>query len=479
MAVDPMKVAPTALAEQRDLREPELKRLQSEFSGDGVQVMHVQFPTLPGSLRSKMAPLEGALSPHEHGFNAAILGLTHGDGNPRGDVVFESAVSGSHNGWPDILSLADPDSALIIPWRPATGAVILNIFNPDGSVSELDVRARIAEHERRANDLGYGTRFAMEYETFLFHGDDEALAHGRYRDLKPFGRDLAYCDHVRHPSFEEFAREYILRLKSIGIGVASFHTEYGRGMVEFALEPKPALQAADAAARARLYLVELCEENGLLATFMARCTAMGAESTSGAHLHQSLVHDGANAFAAPSNGDGPALSEVARHYVGGLLATMRDLQVIFRPTVNSYRRMNRDEWSPVDVSWGFERRTSAVRAVTQPFPSGVRLEHRVSGADTNPYLVILATLGGGLRGIEQQIEPHPPETSAEDGAEPLADSLLTSIEALGQSEAARAILGPGLLEHYLASRRNEWEAWQEWLAGSVTEFEFRRYFEAH
>ena len=78
--------------------------------------------------------------------------------------------------------------------------------------------------------------------------------------------------------------------------------------------------------------------------------------------------------------------------------------------------MNRDEWSPVDVSWGFERRTSAVRAVTQPFPSGVRLEHRVSGADTNPYLVILAALGGGLRGIEQRIEPGPPETSQDEAA---------------------------------------------------------------
>jgi len=441
--------------------------------------MHVQFPTFPGSLRSKMTPLESALSPHEHGFNAAIFGLTNGDGNPRGDVVFESAASGSHNGWPDVMSLADPGSALIIPWRPATGAVILNTFEPDGSVSPLDVRARLAATERKAFELGYETRFAMEYEAFLFWGDDEALAEGRYRDLKPFGRDLGYCDHLRHPQFEEFAREYILRLKSIGIGIASFHTEYGRGMVEFALQPEPALRAADAAARARLYLSELCEENGLLATFMARCTALGTESSSGAHLHQSLTQGGSNAFAVASDGDAPALSEVGLHYLGGLLETMRDFQTIFRPTVNSYRRMNRDEWSPVDVSWGFERRTAAVRAVTQPFPSGVRLEHRVSGADTSPHLVILAVLGGGLRGIERQIEPGPPEGSAEDGAEPLADNLPASIRALESSEAAREILGDGLLDHYVASRRNEWDAWQEWLATTVTEFEFRRYFEAH
>jgi glutamine synthetase len=474
-----MSISTAPLAQQLERRGSEFERLRAEFSQHGVQVMHVQFPTFPGSLRSKLTPLDSALSSHEHGFNAAIFGLTHGDGNPRGDVVFESAASGSHNGWPDILSLADPDSAVIIPWRPATGAVILNTFEMDGSVSALDVRARIAALERRAADLGYETRFAMEYEAFLFHADDDALAEGRYKDLKPFGRDLAYCDHLRHPRFEEFAREYMLRLKSIGIGVASWHTEYGRGMVEFALEPKAALAAADAAARARLYLVELCEENGLVATFMARCTAMGTESTSGAHLHQSLSHDGANAFASDDSSGAPALSEVAIHYVGGLLDTVRDFQVIFRPTVNSYRRMNRDEWSPVDVSWGFERRTAAIRAVTQPFPTGVRLEHRVSGADTNPYMVILVALGGGLRGIEQRIEPRPPETEPDADAERLADNLLASIETLRESEAAREILGQGLVDHYAASRLNEWAAWQEWLAGSVTEFEYRRYFEAH
>src|SRR4051794_29669945 len=110
-----MRLASTPLAEQRERRLPDLERIRDEFSNEGVQIMHVQFPTLPGTLRSKLAPLDNALSPHEHGFNAAIFGLTHGDGNPRGDVVFESAASGSHNGWPDVLSLVDPDSALIIP----------------------------------------------------------------------------------------------------------------------------------------------------------------------------------------------------------------------------------------------------------------------------------------------------------------------------------------------------------------------------
>ena len=116
-------------------------------------------------------------------------------------------------------------------------------------------------------------------------------------ELIPYGRDFGIYDHLRHPGFEALAREFMDRLAAIGITVAAFHTEYGRGMVEFALAPLPALAAADAAARAKLYLAELCEERGLLATFMARCRAPGTEGTSGAHLHQSLLSDGENAFA--------------------------------------------------------------------------------------------------------------------------------------------------------------------------------------
>lgn len=470
------------LAEEIERRAPELERLTGELAAQGARFAHVQFPTFPGGLRSKLAPLDKALHAGEHGFNAAIFGLMHGDGNPGGDVVFESAFSGAHNGWPDVLSLPDPATAVRLPWRTDTAAVILNTFMLDGSVCPIDVRAAIARQEDRAAALGFETRFALEYEVFLFHADAQAMAEGRYAELRPFGRDLGYCDHLRDPSFEDFARTYMERLASIGIGVAGLHTEYGRGMAEFALTPLPALAAADAAARARLYLAELCEERGLVATFMARCTALGTESTSGAHLHQSLVRDGANAFAATGDDGRPELSQIARHYLGGLLATLPDLHVVFRPTVNSYRRMNRDEWTPVDVSWGVEHRTCAVRAVTHPFPGGVRLEHRVSGADTNPYLVVLASLGGGLHGIEHALEPGSPGTAGATEAahrEPLATSLSASTDAFAASGVAAEIFGPELVEHYVASRRAEVDAYQTWLDGHVTEFEFRRYFEAH
>jgi glutamine synthetase len=467
-----------ALGDYLEGRAAALGEQREALKADGVRYAHVQWATFPGSLRSKLAPAGKALAADPHGFNAALLATTHGDGNPAGDVLFDAPVSNMANGYPNILSLPDPGTVVRLPWREATAAVLINLFENDGRPCPLDLRALVRDVEDRARELGYETRFAYEFELFLFEGDDDLVRAGRHAELVPYGRDFGIYDHLRHPGFEALAREFMDRLAAIGITVAAFHTEYGRGMVEFALAPLGALAAADAAARAKLYLAELCEERGLLATFMARCRAPGTEGTSGAHLHQSLLSDGENAFA----GEG-GLSDTARHYLGGMLATLPELHVVFRPTVNSFRRVNREEWSPVEASWGYDTRTCAIRAMTFPAPGGVHLEHRVSGADVNPHLVVAACLAGGLHGIEHAIEPSAPsagDPGSENGRHvPLTTTLPDAIDAFEASAFARELLGAELHRHYADSRRAEWAAFQGWLDSHITGFEFARYFEAH
>ena len=213
-------------------------------------------------------------------------------------------------------------------------------------------------------------------------------------------------------------------------------------------------------------------------TFMARSRPLGGESAAGAHLHQSLLRDGENAFYSPEE-DG--LSEVARHYLAGILTTLPELHVIYRPTVNSYRRFDRTAWSPDDASWGYENRYCAMRAITQPAPHGVRFENRVAGADVNPYLVIAASVGAGLWGIEEQLKPPEPVIGPlqTDRFPPLPRRLPESIEAFERSKLARALLGSELTDHYAASRQAEWDAFSHWLDTRITEFEYLRYFESH
>jgi glutamine synthetase len=466
------------LTEELSARSAELAGRGKALAADDVRYVHLQFPTMAGALRSKLSPLEKVVSSKPIAFNSALLALTHGDGEPIGDVVFESAISGVHNGYPDILSVADPETLVRTGWRDGVAAVLINTFMPDGSPCGLDVRARLADLEMRAASMGYGTKFAFEFEAFMFHGDDQLMREGRYNELLPYGPVPGVYDQLRHPGFEGLGREFLDRMHSIGADVVAFHAEYGRGMFEFAMAPASALAAADNALRARLYLAELCEERGLAVTFMARFTAQGVESSSGLHVHQSLTADGDYAFAASDEG---GLSEVARQYVGGLLHTLPEMHVVFRPTINSYRRMNREEWAPEDASWGVESRMSAVRAVTFPAAGAVRVEHRVAGADANPHLIAIAMLGGGLYGIEHRLDPGDPGTGSSEDPRfaALPRTLEASLELFEESELAREIFGRELVEHYAASRRAELAAFDTWMGQNITAFEFRRYFGAH
>ncbi len=125
---------------------------------------------------------------------------------------------------------------------------------------------------------------------------------------------------------------------------------------------------------------------------------------SGAHMHVSLLDEhGHNVFAS----DDPAGSAQLRHAIGGLAATMADAMLIFAPTANSYRRYRPEAYVPLNPTWARKQsRRGAARAVSTP--ENRRVEHRVAGADANPYLLAAAVLAGIHHGLTQQIDPGAP-----------------------------------------------------------------------
>ncbi len=124
------------------------------------------------------------------------------------------------------------------------------------------------------------------------------------------------------------------------------------------------------------------------------------------HVHFSLIDEkGQNIFADGSEKGSNAL----HHAVAGLLATMDEAALIWAPHLNSYRRLQPSSHAPTGVCWGYENRTAAIR-----IPGGdvkaKRIEHRISGADANPYLVLASIIHGALDGIESGAEPPAPIT---------------------------------------------------------------------
>jgi glutamine synthetase len=144
--------------------------------------------------------------------------------------------------------------------------------------------------------------------------------------------------------------------------------------------------------------------HGCEATFMAKPFA--GRAGSGLHLHVSVVDaDGVNIFASDAPDGTPAL----RHAVGGMRDTLSDAMAIFAPNANSYRRFRANSYAPVAPTWGVNNRTVSLRVPAGP-PSGRHIEHRLSGADANPYLALAAMLAGVHHGLTHKVDPGPPVT---------------------------------------------------------------------
>src|SRR5262249_30020903 len=148
----------------------------------------------------------------------------------------------------------------------------------------------------------------------------------------------------------------------------------------------------------------LARKHGFAATFMAK--PYGDRSGSGFHVHFSLIDEnGVNVFDNGTDEGAPIL----RNAVAGMLETMAQLALTFAPHENSFRRLVPGAHAPSSIAWGYENRTVAIR-IPGGSPKARRIEHRVAGADANPYLVLASILGGALLGIERQLQPAGPIT---------------------------------------------------------------------
>lgn len=229
-------------------------------------------------------------------------------------------------------------------------------------------------------------------------------------------------------------------------------SEYAPGQLEVTLAHcADALAACDDAVRFKRAAKGLAAAHDRSATFMAKPFA--ANAGSGLHFHISINDpDGRNIFAADAADGTTAL----RHCIGGAAAAMGDAMAVFAPNANSYRRFHRHSDNPLRASWGVNNRTAPLRV-----PAGTaasrRLEHRISGADANPYLAAAAALAGVHDGRTQRIDPGPPVWVTGDGAtgERLPTDWAYAIERFDRSAMLRDYLGDRAVALYAAIKRAE------------------------
>jgi glutamine synthetase len=339
--------------------------------------------------------------------------------------------------------------------RP-TAQVLGTMYELDGRAARADPRHVLEAVVRRCAAAGFTPVVAVELEFYLLQRDPQGqllpsagmLTGERRTRIDAYG--LARLDDMA-PLFDEL----FSAARSLGLPLRTLMSEYAPGQFEITLEHRAdALRAVDEAILFKRAVRGIAARHGRVACFMAKPFAQQAGS--GMHLHASLAdRSGQNACAADDPGGSPLL----RQAIGGLRETLAQGMAIYAPNANSYRRFRSMSYAPVAVSWGINNRTVSLRVPAGP-PASRHVEHRVAGADANPYLVAALVLGGMLHGIERGLDPGPPLQGngyAQAPSRALPTQWHAALEAAAASAFVRETLGSGFLDVFLAIKRQEVE----------------------
>jgi glutamine synthetase len=364
-----------------------------------------------------------------------------------------------------------PGTLVRVPWQEDIAQVQLTMHDHDGAPFFGDPRHLLARQVERFSALGLTPVVAIEYEFYLV--DTERGGDGLPRP--PRSPLTQRREHRTQINSMTDLNEYSSLLVAIddacraqNVPATSALAEYGPGQYEVNLaHAADALRVCDEALRFKRIVKSVARAHGCDATFLPKPYADMAGS--GLHVHVSVLdRSGANLFAAP----GPHESAPLRHAIAGTLGTLADGMAICAPGPNSYRRFRREAYVPLHPTWSINNRGSAVR-VPASDPANLRIEHRLAGADANPYLVTAWVLAGILDGLERKLEPPPVTTgnAYEQPGEPLPLQWNLALDRFAASAFARRCFGDRFVDLFAIVKRAEMEEFN----AHVTPLEIARY----
>lgn len=377
------------------------------------------------------------------------------------------------------ISDGDPDGTGVplaktlspVPWSTEPRAeVLMTMLDEQGQPVNVEPRNLAAALLSRFDALGYRPVVAFELEFYLI---DPAAGEGRAPVVaalpgtgEPESTTQVYGLTQLDARWQLFSDiDKFAQAQGLDTSVAS--AEFSPGQYEVNLKHGDALKAADDCLRLRHVVRSTAKQHGLRATFMPKpfLDYLG----SGMHVHISLLDgDGSNVF-----DDGTAAgSAQLRHGIGGLLNLMRESTAFFAPDINNFRRLKPGPYTPNKHNWAYNNRAVSLRVPIGP-ASARRIEHRVAGANANPYLVLAAVLAGVLDGIEHRRDPGDPgvESGLTKRLADLPHQLPAALTALRGAKHLREYIDADYLALYTAAKEGELAD----LEASISEAEYLRY----
>jgi glutamine synthetase len=368
-----------------------------------IESLHAAVCDLNGILRGKRIPVAQVRRVLDGGVRMplSVVGV---------DVWGEDIIDNTHlftGGDSDGICAPTGRGPLPINWTSRPSALVpLWMFEEDRTPFYVDPRQALASIVDRFAAIGLTPVVATELEFYLIdtQSSEPRPPISPYTGQRLDSDALLSIDEL--DDFGDFLWEVYSECERQGVPADSATAENGVGQFEInLLHTADPLKAADDAILFKRIVRGVARKHKMAATFMAK--PYGTRSGNGMHVHFSLVDkDGNNVF---DNGAREG-SKLLANAVAGLLQGMAESTLLFAPHANSFRRLRPDTHAPTSISWGYENRTTALR-----IPGGEnharRIEHRVAGADANPYLVIAGILGAALYGIENDLQPPDPVSS--------------------------------------------------------------------
>jgi len=415
-----------------------------------IELMLIDANGIP---RGKLLHRDELLAIYQNGrpLPSSILALTvQGEDVEATGLVWEVADA-------DCWTYPLPGSLTLQPWRNTpTGQLQVSMHPTQGlPAAPADPRHALVRVIDRLEADGFHPVMAVELEFYLL--DKQRDATGRPQPALQMNGVRPEAPQVygvyELEQVQPFLDDLYAACEVQGLPVRTAISEYAPGQLELTLEHRfDALQAVDEGIRYKRLVKGVANRHGLQACFMAK--PFGDRAGSGMHLHVSLADARGNNLYASEDPQGTPL---LRHSIGGMMATLLDALAIFCPNANSFRRFQANSYAPLAKSWGVNNRTVSFRVPGGPAVSR-HIEHRICGADANPYLAAAAILAGIHHGIREQIDPGAAivGNGYEQATEFLPTDWLTALRALEGSAWAREALGEEFLKVFLAIKQAEY-----------------------
>lgn len=448
-----------------------LPELLQQLAGEHTEKVKLAITDVDGILRGKVISFDKFRSIAEKGFGFCDVVF----GWDAADMAYDNgAFTGWHTGYPDAAAVIDPETFRRVPWENDIPFFLADFREGGSGALPVCPRGVLKKQIQRALEEGFTAFFSQEFEWFNFIANKEEGIGRSIRDMRPMTQGMFGYSILRASQGSAYFHDLFDLLKKFDVPLEGLHTETGPGVYEAAILYADTLEAADRAVLFKSGVKEIAYRHGIAPTFMAKVSET-LPGCSG-HVHQSLWSaDGSrNLFYDPAVPTG--MSSVMESYIAGQLHCLPYILPMYAPTVNSYKRLVEGAWAPTTLTWAIDNRTTALRALPGSAAS-TRLEMRVVGSDSNPYLAMAGCLASGLYGIRHQLKLTTPATVgsgyADKGRGVLPRNLWEATQEMKHSALAKELFGEPFTDHFTRTREWEWRQFSQ----VVTDWEWRRYFE--